>query len=64
MKACPVCGSRQIGRINTTTFFCRDCYLEFNEKKQVFSIAEDGSLAQITGGELECNKKQIGTVGS
>ncbi|MCL2677872.1 MAG: hypothetical protein FWE85_02330 [Clostridiales bacterium] len=44
---CPVCGSKKIGKISTTNYFCRNCYMEFNEKREVFVITEDGGLGAV-----------------
>ena len=41
---CPVCTSKQTGKIGMATFFCHACLVEFNSKKQVFRITEDGLL--------------------
>lgn len=44
MYLCPVCGSKEVGKINTAKFFCRHCFVEFNTKQEIFAITEDGSL--------------------
>ncbi len=49
---CPVCQGKKIGKIGTKSYFCWDCYFEFDENNQVFSILEDGSLLQVSGGDL------------
>ena len=41
---CPVCAGKQTGKIGMATFFCHACLVEFNNKKQVFRITEDGLL--------------------
>ncbi len=51
MVFCPVCGSREIGKISTLYYYCRNCFNEFNLKAEAFSIREDGTLLQISGGE-------------
>ena len=43
---CPVCGGKQIGKINTTNYFCHDCYFEFNNNCEIFLIGEDGNLSR------------------
>ena len=44
MYRCPVCGSKEVGKITMATFFCRHCFVEFNTKEEVFAITEDGTL--------------------
>ncbi|KKM09249.1 hypothetical protein SY88_19665 [Clostridiales bacterium PH28_bin88] len=44
---CPLCGGRAIGQVGVDQYYCWDCFVEFNEKKQVFEIAEDGSLVSL-----------------
>lgn len=53
MQHCPVCGSREIGKISTLYYFCRHCFNEFNLKAEAFKVLEDGSLLQISGGEMK-----------
>lgn len=43
---CPICGGKKIGKINGKNYFCRNCYMEFNDKSEVFSITEDGGLCE------------------
>ena len=43
---CPVCGGKQIGKINHANYYCHDCYFEFNDHKEVFLIGEDGNLSR------------------
>lgn len=49
---CPVCGSRQVGRIGMKDFYCWDCLVEYNEDNEVFYVKEDGSLVQIQPEEV------------
>ena len=44
MYICPVCGSHETGKINTANYYCRACMKEYNLKKEVFEIDEDGNL--------------------
>ena len=44
---CPVCGGKRIGKISSKNYFCRNCYIEFNDKREVFSITEDGGLGEV-----------------
>ncbi|MCR4420182.1 MAG: hypothetical protein QHH27_04490 [Clostridia bacterium] len=47
---CPVCGSsRQVGQVGTRQFFCWNCLLEYNHRREVFSVAEDGTLIALQG---------------
>lgn len=41
---CPVCGSRQTGKIGLAHYFCHACLVEFNSKQQAFRITENGLL--------------------
>ncbi len=45
--ACPVCGSRVLGRIGLDQYFCWDCCAQFNYAGSHFrawEIADDGTL--------------------
>lgn len=46
---CPECGSRRVGRIATNLFYCSDCCVELNlrreqKKIEVFQVDEEGNL--------------------
>ncbi|MCW2278042.1 hypothetical protein [Heliophilum fasciatum] len=41
---CPVCGSKQIGKVGVNQFYCWNCFVEFNDRNQIFQVAEDGAL--------------------
>lgn len=44
---CPVCGSREIGKLSKNQYFCRNCFREIkvgNTKIQLSVIAENGRL--------------------
>ncbi|NLO97338.1 MAG: hypothetical protein GX091_04635 [Peptococcaceae bacterium] len=44
---CPVCGSRQIGKVGVGQYYCWDCCVEFNNNTDnivVYNLEEDGSL--------------------
>ncbi len=48
---CPNCHSRLVGKLGSEgRYFCRNCYVEFvlqDERAEIFSIAEDGSLSAV-----------------
>ncbi|MEW6621722.1 MAG: hypothetical protein AB1420_01075 [Bacillota bacterium] len=44
MFNCPVCNGRSVGRIGTEQYYCWNCLVEYNSKKEVFQVEEDGSL--------------------
>ncbi len=46
-RFCPVCGGVRVGKLNGEQFFCWDCLLEFNRRREVFSVQEDGALQQL-----------------
>ena len=48
---CPVCGSKEIGKIGIDQFYCWDCLVEFNSDKQAFQVTEDGVLVAYTKNE-------------
>lgn len=52
IKACPLCGSKNIGKIKTKYYFCRECFseleLELNEAGfKAYKIDVDGSLKEV-----------------
>jgi hypothetical protein len=49
---CPVCGSKQIGKIGIDQFYCWSCLVEFNSNNDVFQITEDGVLIAYTDEDL------------
>ncbi len=47
MIRCPSCGSRTVGRVATSQYFCGDCCVEFELTRngsRVFTLNEDGTL--------------------
>ncbi|KAB2951277.1 hypothetical protein F9B85_12985 [Heliorestis acidaminivorans] len=42
--SCPVCGGKQVGKVGVTQFYCWNCYVEFNDRQEIFEVAEDGTL--------------------
>lgn len=47
---CPICGSRNTGKIKSKHFFCRECYCEMEEKNGeliVYTIDADGTVKEI-----------------
>ncbi|WP_338825746.1 hypothetical protein MTBGP_18890 [Moorella thermoacetica] len=49
MLNCPHCGSKSIGKIGTDQYYCWDCFVEFNNRREIFNVAEDGSLVSQEG---------------
>lgn len=47
---CPVCNSREVGKIATDQYYCWNCNVEFNGEEKVFTISEDGNLALVESG--------------
>ncbi|MDD2421834.1 MAG: hypothetical protein PHC60_01935 [Heliobacteriaceae bacterium] len=45
---CPLCGGNQVGRVGVSQYYCWRCYVEFNERNEVFTVGEDGSLVALT----------------
>jgi hypothetical protein len=43
--SCPVCGGKSVGQVGINQYYCWDCFVEYDSKNQVFSIAEDGTLS-------------------
>lgn len=44
---CPVCGGKSVGQVGLNQYYCWDCFVEYDSKNQVFSIAEDGTLSDF-----------------
>lgn len=51
MWICPVCGSKEVGKISTLYYFCSNCFKEYNLKLETFNISEEGVLLKIAGGD-------------
>ncbi|CEP67277.1 Uncharacterized [Moorella glycerini] len=49
MLNCPHCGSKSIGKIGTDQYYCWDCFVEFNDHREIFNVAEDGTLIALEG---------------
>lgn len=48
---CPVCGSKEVGRIGAGTFFCWRCFVEYQAAgRKVFTLTEDGGTLAYVGG--------------
>ncbi|ABZ84426.1 conserved hypothetical protein [Heliomicrobium modesticaldum Ice1] len=45
--SCPVCGGKQVGKVGVNQFYCWNCFIEFNERNEIFEVAEDGSLMAL-----------------
>ncbi len=43
---CPICRSKQTGKVGADQYFCWSCFVEFSTRGQgeVYEISEDGSL--------------------
>jgi DNA-directed RNA polymerase subunit RPC12/RpoP len=47
INSCPICGSRNVGKIKPKHYFCRECFseLEFDQATLIaYEIDVDGSL--------------------
>ncbi|MBC7342570.1 MAG: hypothetical protein H5U02_09030 [Clostridia bacterium] len=44
---CPNCGSSEVGKIGLQQYYCWNCMVEYNDKREVFAINEDGSLEHV-----------------
>ncbi|MTV49734.1 hypothetical protein GJ688_12200 [Heliobacillus mobilis] len=44
---CPVCGGKQVGKVGVNQYYCWNCFIEYNERNEVFEVAEDGTLMAI-----------------
>jgi len=47
---CPICGSREIGKISRERYFCGECCNEWtvdNGEIAIYQIAMDGSVARL-----------------
>lgn len=47
MDTCPVCSKRDTGKIGNGQFFCSNCCIEYDLRKNVFGIEEDGTLVEF-----------------
>ncbi|AHF07978.1 hypothetical protein DESME_13790 [Desulfitobacterium metallireducens DSM 15288] len=50
MWTCPICGSREIGKISRERYFCGDCCNEWTVDKgeiAIYQIASDGSAVRL-----------------
>lgn len=45
---CPVCSSIDVGKVSNTNYYCWDCLVEFQYKKNkeahIYEIQDDGTL--------------------
>ncbi|MDI3270176.1 MAG: hypothetical protein QJR00_05675 [Bacillota bacterium] len=47
---CPICGTRDVGRVGQQGFFCRECCVEFTWKKGqlvLYRPDEEGELIPV-----------------
>lgn len=50
MLECPVCGSKNIGKIKTKHYFCRECFSELelvDNSFKAYEIDVDGGLKEV-----------------
>lgn len=47
MDICPVCNSKDTGKIGCGQYYCSNCCVEYDSGQNVFGIEEDGSLIQL-----------------
>ena len=52
LLACPECGGHRVGRIATNLYYCSDCCVELNlrreqRKIEVFEVDEEGNLVAL-----------------
>jgi transposase-like protein len=60
---CPICGSKQIGKINRGRYFCGECCHEWTLEDEgsitVYKIAVDGTIARLRSkGNVNVNSLQ------
>ena len=41
---CPACDSKNIGKIGVNQYYCWDCFVEFNDRNEMFLVDEDATL--------------------
>lgn len=41
---CPLCSGKEVGKIGADQYYCWNCLIEYNDKNEIFEVAEDGSL--------------------
>lgn len=50
--SCPECSGHRVGRIANNIFYCSDCYVELNLRREqrrieVFQVDEEGNLVAL-----------------
>jgi len=53
---CPACGSREVGVLSTTQYYCWRCCVEFTVGEtgvEMFEVDEDGTLVSLGRAGLE-----------
>lgn len=56
--ACPECGGHRVGRIASNVYYCSDCCIEFNFRRDqrridVFEVDEEGNLVSLGSYEFD-----------
>ncbi|NLJ34334.1 MAG: hypothetical protein GX349_07070 [Firmicutes bacterium] len=49
---CPVCGSREVGKVGAKNYYCHDCCVEFAlhpKGMMVYEVNADGTLIALNG---------------
>lgn len=49
---CPLCHSMEVGQIGPNQFYCWNCFVEYNDRNEVFYVREDGFLESIVMPEV------------
>lgn len=53
VSKCPKCGGRKVGRVSQNTYFCADCFLEIELRRDgavvLYRPTEDGERKQVRG---------------
>lgn len=50
MVNCPVCGGREVGKINIDQYYCWNCFVEYDGHNRIYQVEEDGSLVALGNG--------------
>ncbi|MBC7334765.1 MAG: hypothetical protein H5U01_00620 [Clostridia bacterium] len=52
-QGCPLCGGHRVGQVGSKQFFCWNCLVEYNHRREVFLVTEEGTLVaySLAGGE-------------
>lgn len=50
MVNCPICGGREVGKINVDQYYCWNCFVEYDCQNRIYQVDEDGSLVALGNG--------------